>query len=359
MSLRVFSVPPKSKNPYIQLFYQALEPYGVEHADEFHLSPKWVEEELGPGDVLHFHWPEMLWAGERSTVKVLAKLWRMLRAAGRRGVKRIWTVHNFDLFEEDTWLDRLGLHLLARHSDLLIVHRPTMVEWVQDRFKPSAPVIVMPHGNYEGYYPPPRPRAEIMRDLGIDEGQTLLCCLGRIRDYKALEVACEAFSQLGDGVSLIIAGKVHQGYDITVIEDYAAKLPGLTLMPTHISDQELVDILAASEATLLPYRQITGSGTLILAWSHGCGVVASDLEFFREIIPADSAAGLHFPVDDAGALARAIGAYLDVPRAERKEAALAEAAKYDWDKCVAPLGAILQSWQETHPSSDLATQPAS
>ncbi len=350
MSLRLFSFPAKSKNPYIKLFYDALEPHDVEHNDGFEFSPRWVEAALGEGDVLHFHWPEILWTSEKwteSKPKLFAvlKLRRMLRAARQRNVKVIWTVHNFDLFEEDSWLDRLALKILARHSDLLIVHRATMVEWVKDRFKSDAPIVVMPHGNYKGYYPEPRPRSEIMHDLGIDEGKTLLCCLGRIRDYKALDVACEALARLDDNIALVIAGKPHPGYDVGMLEAYAERLPALTLMTRLISDQELVDILAASEATLLPYRQITGSGTLLLAWSHGCGVVASDLAFFREIIPEKSAAGLHFETDDPESLAEAVRAYLEVPYEDRLEAAHAEAAKYDWDRCVGPLGAILKEWQ--------------
>lgn len=356
MSLRLFSFPAQSKNPYLKLFYEALEPYGVEHADGFTFSPRWVETELGEGDVLHFHWPEILWTSEKWTegrpkLLVLFKLRRMLQAAQRRGVRVIWTVHNFDLFEEDGWLDRLGQQITARHSDLLIVHRATMVEWVKDRFKSEASIVVMPHGNYKGYYPAPRPRAEVMRDLGIDEDKTLLCCLGRIRDYKALDVACEALARLDDDIALVIAGKPHPGYDVDMLEAYAAKLPGLTLMTRLISDQEMVDILAASEATLLPYRQITGSGTLLMAWSHGCGVVASDLTFFREIIPEASAAGLHFETDDPEALAQAVRTYLERPRNERREAASAEAAKYDWDKCVIALGTILQAWQGIAPAA--------
>ncbi len=355
MPLRVFSIPATSSNPYLGLFYDALEPYGVEHDKGFMLSPRWVLNDLGPGDVLHFHWPELLWSGTKPKRRSLLKFWLMLKAARRKGVKVLWTVHNFDLFEEDGPLDRLGLQLLARHSDLLVVHRPPMVEWVRERFKPSAPIIVMPHGNYKGYYPEPRPRADVLRDLGLDEGQAVFCCLGRLRDYKGLDVSCEALVRLtdelgSDAVHLVIAGKQHAGFDIGFLEDYAERLPSLTFMPRMISDQEMVDILSVSEAIWLPFRQITGSGTLLLAWSHGCGVVASDLTFFREIIPEGSGAGLLFETGNPEALAEAVRTYLEVPQAERKEAAYAEAAKYDWDRCVVALGAALRAWQGTEPS---------
>ncbi|MEM8598298.1 MAG: glycosyltransferase family 4 protein [Bacteroidota bacterium] len=355
MSLRLFSYPGTSRNPYLQLFYEALEPYGVEHDAGFVFSPRWVLSTLGPGDVLHFHWPEMLWSGNKPKRKNILKLWLMLKAARLRGVKVIWTVHNFDLFEEDGTLDRLALQLLARSSDLLIVHRLPMVEWVRDRFKPSAPVVVMPHGNYGGYYPAPRPRAEVLGDLGLTEDHAVFCCLGRMREYKGLDISCEAIAQLTDdlgpsAVHLVVAGKPHAGFETAFLEEHAERLPSFSYLPRMISDQEMIDILSVSEAIWLPFRQITGSGTLLLAWSHGCGVIASDLEFFREIIPADSDAGMIIERENPQALVDAVRAYLARPRAERAAAARAEAAKYDWDKCVLDLGAVLRQWQGTAPA---------
>ncbi len=365
MPLRIYSFPGQSKNPYLELFYQALEPYGVEQDPGFRFSPHWVAEDLGRGDVLHFHWPELLWTkdnwtGGKPKPLVLLRLWRLLRAARRGGVKVLWTVHNFDLFEDDSPLDRLGLRLLARYSDLLVVHRATMVEGVQQRYGSDAPVVVMPHGNYKGHYPEPRPRPAVLADLGIDEGAAVLCCVGRLRDYKGLDVSRDAFVRLAealgqDAVHLVVAGMPHPGFDDTFLEAFAEAHPSVTFMPRMISDQEMIDVLSVSEALWLPFRQITGSGTLLLAWSYGCGTVASDLAFFREVIPDGSAAGRLVPVDDADALAEATRAYLAVPRAERREAALAEAAKYDWDRCVKDLGAVLLTWQHTEPSP--APQP--
>lgn len=65
--------------------------------------------------------------------------------------------------------------------------------------------------------------------------------------------------------------------------------------------------------------------------------LASDLPYFREMIPHPSAAGQLFRTGDGESLAAAIREYLRVPRETRCAAATAEAQKYSWATCVAPV----------------------
>jgi beta-1,4-mannosyltransferase len=96
---------------------------------------------------------------------------------------------------------------------------------------------------------------------------------------------------------------------------------------------------------LLPYRQITGSGLLFAAWTLGRGVVASDLPFFREMLAAESPAGLLVPSNDSAALADGIVRYLEIPAAHRSKAALEESARHSWTRCVEPLAQALLDWK--------------
>jgi glycosyltransferase involved in cell wall biosynthesis len=50
-----------------------------------------------------------------------------------------------------------------------------------------------------------------------------------------------------------------------------------------LTEEELNDLLAASDVVLLPYSSGTASGILARALAQGRPVLASDLEFFREI----------------------------------------------------------------------------
>lgn len=346
MSFNIASFPNSSKNPYLRLFYEALEAYGAQLVEGFVLSPRWLFRKHTEIDAIHFHWPEWLWDGRyEGEHRALLKLQAFLSLAGLLRIKRIWTVHNLDPHEGEMWADRWGQRLLARYCDLLIVHSQITKEQVRHKLSPKAPIIVMPHGSYEGHYPEPRSQSEILKEFGLEEGRPVLCCLGRLREYKGLDLACEALTLLGEEVRLVIAGTPHQGFDITSLEHYAKILPNLKLIARTLSDQEFVDLLSVADMALLPYRQITGSGALLASWTQGCGVVASDLDFFREMLPNGSEAGRLFQAGNAEALAGAIREYLTVPLDKRRKAAHALAASLSWERCVEPVGAVIQSWQ--------------
>lgn len=345
-AMRVAHWPEESRNPYLRLFYEALEPYGVSTVSGFSFSLRWLWQARNEIDAVHFHWPDRLWEGRHeNSDRALLKLYAFLVLAGWLGIKRIWTVHNLDPHEGESRADRRGQDLLARHCDLLIVHSRLTERKVLAKLKPRGKIIVMPHGNYDGHYPQPRPRAVVIEEFDLRDNLPVLCCLGRLREYKGLDIACDALRYLGEDVQLIIGGVPHRGFDLAPLERSAAQLPNLALIPRMLSDQELVDLLSVSDAALLPYRKITGSGALLAAWTEGCGVIASDLDFFQEMISETSTAGRLFSAGDAQALALAVRDYLAAPEQERRKGARAEAEKYAWDRCVGPVGEQLLAWQ--------------
>ena len=259
-------------------------------------------------------------------------------------MRLIWTVHNLVPHDGGGWENGWGKRILARHCDLVITHSASTEAELRRRVTPRGPVVVMPHGSYIGHYPEPRPRLAVLADLGIADDRPILCCVGMLRGYKGIDLACEAFAHLQDEVRLIIAGSPHQTFELASVERYAEREPGLTLVTHRLSDQEFVDILSVADAALLPYRQVTGSGALLAAWSAGCGVVASDLTFFRDMLPEDSDAGRLFRTGDAEALVAAIRDYLQVSRERRRAAAWDMASQFAWERCVVPVGKIIQSW---------------
>ena len=103
----------------------------------------------------------------------------------------------------------------------------------------------------------------------------------------------------------------------------------------------MADITGASDAVLLPYRQITGSGALLMALGMGRGVVASDLPYFREILGDEPDAGVVVSSREPAVWAEHVLDYLKKPVEARQRAALRLAEQYSWDRCVESLvGAI-------------------
>ncbi len=345
--------------PYVDQFYDALKPYGIELIPEsFVPSRSWIRQHT-PIDVIHAQWPEEFWTVRMqrlrsrapwffrlpmlpSTLKTILRICRLagfrdsLRIARRAGIRVIWTVHNHEPHEGMGLIDRIGYTILLKYVDDLIFHS----NWSRDAFlsrqRTSARAVVVRHGNYDEVYPAPRPRSDVLRQLGLSSELPVVGCIGGIRDYKGIDIACEAVSRVGGSVQLIVAGSVHPSFDLTALQHCISALPGASLLPKRLSDPEFSDLVAACDAILLPYRKITTSGMLLAALTLGRGVVASDLPYIREILGNTRTAGLLVKPGDPQALADGIRAFLQIPAEERSLAARALADQFSWQRTILP-----------------------
>lgn len=330
--------PPQTESPYYSLFYGALAEYGVTPMP-LKRNVHWVRAHQT--DVVHFHWPETFWRrgteGVRRRAAELKKLWDFLRAARRAGVRIVWTVHNIEAHEGGDLSDTIGHRLIATHADLLICHSEWAAKAVRKRYRTNAQVVVMPHGNFAGVFPQPRSAESVRAELGVSSRRPLVSCLGILRGYKGLEIACAAAERLGDDAHLLIAGAPHRDFDPSALRTAVNLLPHATFLDRRLTEQEFADFTASSDASLLPYTKVTSSGVLLSSWTLGTGVIASDLPPFCELLRDAGEAGRLFTSGDAGALADAIRSYVAIPRAARTTAALAQSDRYAWSKCVSLL----------------------
>jgi len=63
MKLRIRSLPARGgDNPYVELFYDALEAHEVELVGPLELDLEWLAEHLDTFDAIHLHWPEHILA---------------------------------------------------------------------------------------------------------------------------------------------------------------------------------------------------------------------------------------------------------------------------------------------------------
>jgi beta-1,4-mannosyltransferase len=366
---RVASDPARGmNNPYVDLFYDALEPHGITLCDhQLVASREWLKDNANAVGAVHFHWPEDCWRVRLRTLRqripwffrlpalpgmldTVLRVYRLsrfrgfLRAAKRARIHIIWTMHNLDDHDGSDVVDRYGCKLLIEAAELVICHSEDARRACLQRYRPRGQVVVMPHGNYDGAYPPPRPRDEVLRDLGLRPDLPVVCCLGGLRAYKGFDLACEALARFNGQVQLIIGGIPHRTFDLETLKRQAERLPGATLLARRLSEAELSDFVSASEVVLLPYRRMTTSGALLAALTLGRAVVASDLPFFREILSAEPDAGVLFEPGDAAGLARAIGAALEIPGARRTAASRRLADRYAWERVVPPVADVFRRW---------------
>jgi glycosyltransferase involved in cell wall biosynthesis len=341
----------KVNNPYFDLCHAALETRGVSASDDLDIDIRWLEARAARVDAVHLHWPEYVWREGFSGTGRLARavkaterlllLRQFLRTARRLGIQCIWTVHNMEPHEGGYRWDRYGYRLMARESDIVVCHSRASVEIVQRAFRPRGRVIFMPIGALGAAYPAPRPAVDVIRDLALDPQLPVVSCIGRLREYKGLDLACATAERLAGRVQTVIGGLPQGGFDVRFLRKAAESTPGLRLIERTLTDAEVADVTGASDAVLLPYREITGSAALLMALGLARGVVASDLPYFREILANEPDAGVVVPSRDPAVWAEHVLAYLAKPAEARRRAALRLAEQYSWDRCVESLvGAI-------------------
>lgn len=343
--------PRDENNPYQSLFYGALVNCGVTVDYPKEIDDAWLHSRAGELSAVHLHWPEQLWRTRGRTwagrLRGVAGLERFLRLAHRLGLRLIWTVHNFEHHEGAGFIDRLGYRCLARHCDLLICHDSHTHRMVTSGLSPRGLVAMMPHGNYAGVYPQPRPRETVLRELGIPTEARVLSCLGNIRHYKGSDLAAEAVIRLPEHVHLIIAGSVHSSYDAAPLREQCSANGRLHLLEGFLGEQQFADMAAASDALVLPYRSVTGSGALLAALTLERAVVVSDHAFFREICRPEPAAAEFFATGDVRSLSEAMTRLMETPAIQRQAAAARLCERFSWPDCVGEIVPVLQRWMSS------------
>lgn len=390
MHIKVASFPGRGKeNPYVDLFYDALAPHGIALVSELKMDVDWLIKNRTQFDAIHLHWPEVLWRtykpkkpGRTRTFlrKYIPSYWRILKhtdsiafeilssqkklladkirgyfyfrqfiaKARQYGLCIIWTAHNAEAHEGTDIIDRLGYKYLAKSADLVILHSQYSKNEFLNRYKTDAQCIVMPHGNYDGVYPPPRVRETILNELKLRDDLPIVSCIGMLRDYKGIDLAINALSKLDGQVQFLCAGAPHPSFDIETLKSRISKMDNAILIPEFLSNQEFTDFVSISECLLMPYKKITGSGALLASLTLSRGVIASDLPYFRELLEGNCNAGRLVDATNASEFAINIRNYLEIPSELRHQSARSLADKNSWNNVVLPVKEAIRAWNTTH-----------
>jgi beta-1,4-mannosyltransferase len=336
---------PGGTNPYSRLLHAALARQGVELVDGAQLDARWVRGAGGELDAIHLHWIEFLYAadGPRPLRDALAHkraagLVQALRAARRRPVRVVWTVHNLRPHEaRHPWLDRLTGQTAAACCDALIVHSAHAAARVAEHFAPAAPVTVLPHPNYLGAYPPSPVGRERVRDqLGVPRDAFVYLVFGQVRRYKRVPEVVRAFrATAGADARLVVAGAVVED---ALAGEIAAARDGderVVLRLAAVPDDEVAGLHAAADAAVLHYRDVFSSGALLLALSFGLPVAGPRDTTLTELC-RPAAVVPYAP----GGLEQALVDLREGDQRLRGAAALASAKAYNWDDYAAGVAAL-------------------
>lgn len=172
---------------------------------------------------------------------------------------------------------------------------------------------------------------------------------GRIRAYKGLDLLRDAWRILHrshPGATLRVVG---QG-DIEAAAPGLSALPGVTLEPRWVGEDEIPALVASARAVVLPYREASQSGVLPIALACGVPVVATPVGGLAEQLQ-DGETGLLAQATTPEALAGAMARMMD-PALQARLAAGAlrhGEALMDWDAQAATLLDGIRPW--LHPAA--------
>lgn len=226
----------------------------------------------------------------------------------------VHTVHNL-LPHEASERDRALYGRLYAACDLLVVHNEYCKRLLmQDYAIPEDKICVTPHGSYTHSKISPTPRSA--------DGVTRLLQFGMLRQYKGVDILLKALGQMTpqqrSGLKVTIAGAQFPKLDGTdypaLVRQYGVE-DCVELRIGHVPEQALDELYSEADFCLFPYREIYGSGALLMAYSYHKPVIASAIPAFREET-AEGATGLLCAAEDAEMLRQAILTAAAMPQAE-------------------------------------------
>lgn len=250
------------------------------------------------------------------TATTLLSYLALALAALRSGIPVVIELHEIqDVGEARSVAARaysgVGIRLLLRLARASIVHsdydRAALGRALGIR---SEEIAVIPHGRYDQY--------GSQRRNDAPDGPYRLLFFGVLRPYKGVDDLLDAFELLTEAEAAefrltIVGEKWEAGDDVERRIARSPRRDSIEFVPRYVTDDELRNQLARTDAVVLPYRRASASGPLHVAMALGLPVVVSEVGGLAEAV-AGYAGAVLVPPQDPPRLADALRAIRSVPR---------------------------------------------
>ncbi|NRQ32315.1 glycosyltransferase [Nonomuraea sp. NN258] len=326
---------PRDSNPYQELLHDELRASGVRvrylgeltfsHTLNLVLLPaELAVRRLGGARVVHLHWVWKFALPGGAATRRPAQLWFSVVLAVVRllGLRLVWTAHNVlphrQVFADDVAARRA----LVRRCDLVIAHHSSALERLAALGAVPSRAAVIPHGPFPA---PPLPPP------GLAPGPRTFLFFGRIEPYKGVEDLLAAFTALPDwpGVRLVVAGSCPDPALAARLAAAADRRVELRL--GQVPESEVAALFAAADVVVLPFREVTTSGSALLALGHGRPLIVPALPELAAL-PAEALVRYEGGVAGLGAALRKAVAYDAATLAAMSAAALAHVRSPGWPR---------------------------
>jgi glycosyltransferase involved in cell wall biosynthesis len=218
-----------------------------------------------------------------------------------RSARIVLICHNVEP-HEPFWGSQLLTKIMFHLADKIVVHSRNEARKAADLIDRSK-VIELFHPVFDFFKP---------TDSNDTQFSFRLLFFGFIRPYKGVDLLLEGFSKARrklPQLELVIAGESFQNESIDSELKFQIEQLGLsdsvTLMEKYISNEEVSVLFSNTDALVLPFRSVSQSGSLTIAFAHHKPAIVSSLEAFTDLVE-EGKTGCVCDVGSAESLASAI-----------------------------------------------------
>ena len=194
---------------------------------------------------------------------------------------KIAIIHNLIPHEKrffDTFFNRI---FVKSYDGFIVLSESVKKELLA--IDPAAKHCLLKHPSYN-QFGEKIARKEAAAALGLDPTKKILLFFGLIRNYKGLDLLLQAFSNLNNEFSLVIAGEVY-GEEIIYTNLIAkSKNKNIHFVNQFIDEQDVKLYFSVADLCVLPYKSATQSGIQALANSFCLPVLISNVGGLAEDI---------------------------------------------------------------------------
>jgi glycosyltransferase involved in cell wall biosynthesis len=191
---------------------------------------------------------------------------------------------------------------------------------------------------------------ELRRDLGIASGQQVVTFFGTITKYKGLEDLIKGFPAVhqATGARLVVAGFPAKDVDPVALKALASEVgiqDQIAWFLDYVPNEWVATLMAISDVIVLPYRAITQSAVIQIAYACGRPVVATRIGGLPDVVE-EGQSGLLAPPEDPAGLADALNRILcDSAQLERMGQRAKELAdtRYSWRVVAEKMKAVFET----------------
>lgn len=223
----------------------------------------------------------------------IAPFLAMMPLLRRHGSRVVALVHNVDPHEGHVWDEPL-MRALVRRVDAVMVHSDAQAAVARDLGAADVHVHELPPNLGETAEVPAGHRADPDEPLDV-------LFFGLVRPYKGLDVLLRALPA-APGARLTVAGEFWSPKEETeALIDELGVGDRVVLDDGYVASEDLPALFERHDLVALPYRTVTGSGIIKVAYGFNRPIIVSDIGTLAEEVKGGL--GLTFPPEDPGAIA--------------------------------------------------------